>query len=302
MLLIKIKKWIKQKAGIRSWKWLKYKTKQKLERRYYKHRYSVQDIINLMKSMGLKKGGTVFVHSSWSEFYNFTGNINDFIDGILDEIGPDGTLAMPAYPDYSLSKNPDSVFSINSTPTIAGKIAETFRNYPGVKRSANRHSVCALGPMSNFLLEEHKYSITCWDEKSPYYKLAELDALVFSFGLGKYFIGTMVHCAESILKDEVPYFANLSRKKTILRIELQDKTIYNQEYYTHEDDLYVIITDNSRKRMLKYFDKSKFDRSKLSNLTINMHRAKYAINEMIALGRKGIVIYERPIPFKKYFV
>jgi len=297
----KIGKWIKRKVGIRSWKRLRVTAKRKIERLFYKRSYSTQEIIALMKSMGLKKGATVFVHSSWSEFYNYIGSINEFIDAILAEIGSDGTLAMPAYPDYSLITKPDSIFYINSTPTVAGKIAETFRNYPDVKRSVNRHSVCALGYMSSYLIDEHQFSTTCWDDKSPYYKLAELDALIFSFGLGKYFIGTAIHCASSILKDEVPYFARFFDKKTILKIELEDKTIYSKESYDSQDGFFRYITKGSRRNFIKHLDKSQYTRKKISNLSVNVYNARYLINESISLGRRGIVTYKRPNPSKELF-
>ena len=295
----KIALWLKRKMKIRSWERYKQITKRKVEQKFYKHRYSTGDIISLMKSMGLKKGKTVFVHSAWDEFYNYTGTINEFIDTILAEIGPNGTLAMPAYP---LLLKPDSVFRINRTPTEAGLIAETFRNYPGVKRSADRHSVCALGPKSDYLLNEHQYSLTCWDEKSPYYKLAELDALVFSFGLGKYFMGgTMIHCVESILKDEVPYFASFFTRKATLKIEMENKTIFVKENYEHEKDFLRYYSNRSIEKYNKHFEKSKYARTKISNLSVNMYEAGYFIHKAISLGRKGIVHYKTPFPSKHLF-
>jgi len=295
---IKIWKWIKRKAKIhRSWVQFKAVQRRKIERRFYKYHYSTQDIISLMKSMGLKKGATVFVQSSWDEFFNYTGTINEFIDAILAEIGTDGTLAMPALP---LLRKPDSIFRLKRTPTDAGMIAEAFRNYPGVKRSANRHSVCALGPKSDYLLNEHQYSVTCWDKKSPYYKLAEIDALVFLFGVD-FIIGTMIHCVESVLKDELPYFARFFIKKAILKIELEDKTIYSQESYTSEEGFPRYITKSSKRKFIKHFDKSKFAKTKLSNLFVQMYDANYFINRAIELGREGVVIFERPVPSKDLF-
>ena len=296
---VKIGKWVKRRFKIRSLEQFEKINKRKIERMFYKQRYSTQDIIALMKSIGLKRGATVFIHSSWDEFYNYTGTINDFIDAIITEIGPEGTLAMPAYP---LLRKPDSIFRMNRTPTAAGLIAETFRTYPGVKRSANRHSVCALGSKSDYLLKEHQYSETCWDKKSPYYKLAELDALVFSFGLGKYFTGTMIHCVDSVLKDEIPYFAAFFTKKTTLKIELENKTIFFQHTYEKDDDFFSYETDGTMKKYIKHFDISKFARTKLSNLSVNMYEAKYFINRAIDLGRKGIVRYTSPVPSKELFI
>lgn len=291
---------MKRTMKIRSWESFKANTKRKIDRRVYKQTYITSDIISLMKELGLKKGSNVFVHSSWDEFYNYKGSINEFIDAILTEIGPDGTLAMPAYP---LLRKLDSIFNIKSTPTAAGMIAETFRNYPGVKRSINRHSVCAIGPMSDYLLNEHQYSETCWDRKSPYFKLSEINALIFTLGLGKYFVGTTMHCADSILREEVPYFALFFQKKTIFKIRLADKSIYQQECYTAADDFSYYFTNRSHNKVIsRYFDKSKYVRTRLSNLTVNMYDANYLINRTIELGKRGIVVYLRPVPLKKYFI
>jgi len=272
--------------------------RRKIERFFYKRRYSAQDIVTLMKSMGLKKGATIFIHSSWKEFYNYTGTINEFIDALLVEIGTDGTLAMPAFP---LLKKTDNVFRINNTPSTTGILTEIFRNYPDVKRSANKSSVCAFGPKSDYLVNEHLYSVTSYDEKSPYYKLAELDALIFSFGLTKYYIGTSIHCVESLLRHELPYFHQFFTTKNILKIEMEDKTIYYQESYTKGENL-IYWNYRSKEKFIKHLDKSKYVRKKLSNLSVNMYEAKYLVNESIALGREGIVMYKIPIPSKKLFV
>jgi len=296
----KIWYWLKKKIRVHSWESFKARINRKIDKKIYKKTYSIDNIIALMKSMGLKKGSNVFIHASFDEFYNYRGTINDFINAILAEIGTEGTLAMPAYP---LLRKPDSIFDINRTPTAAGMIAETFRTYPGVKRSINwQHSVCAIGPMSDYLLDEHQYSVTCWDEKSPYYKLSKINALVFAFGLGKHFTGTFIHCVESILKDEIPYFALFFQKKEIRQIRLADKSIYKQEYYTASDNFERYISNRKdHKFVCQYFDPSKYKKTKISNLTVNMFDANYCINRTIELGRKGIVRYLRPKPVKNLF-
>ena len=296
----KIWYWLKKKIKIRSWEFFKANLKRRIDKKIYKKTYSTEEIITLMKSLGLKKGSNLFIHASFDEFYNYKGTINEFIDAILAEIGTEGTLAMPAYP---FLRKPDSIFDLKNTPTAAGMIAETFRNYPGVKRSINKHSVCALGPMSDYLLDEHQFSETCWDEKSPYYKLSKINASVFAFGLGKYFVGTIMHCADSVLKDEIPYFSLFFQKKAVIQIRLADKSIYKQEYYTASDDFSYYFTNRHHSKIIsRYFDKSKYKRTKISNLTVNMYDANYFINRAIELGRKGIVVYLKPKPLKKLFI
>ncbi len=271
--------------------------KRRFERLFYRKKYSSNDLMNHVRGLGLTEGDTVLVHSSWNEFYNCTGTINEFIDGILNIIGPNGTLVMPAYP---FLRKKDSIFDIKRTPTEAGIIAETFRNYPGVKRSINMHSVCALGSKADYLLNEHFYSETCWDVKSPYYKLANLNGKVLSFGLGKYFVGTIIHCADSILRDEVAYFSLFFKERKEVKYKIDDKII-SHSFFTSSADFRWSFTNRAHRKIIeKEYDKSKYKLSKISNLNVNIFDAEYFINRTIYLGRNGITRYNIPNP-KKYF-
>lgn len=263
------------------------------EKKNYKEKINANDIINMMVVCGLKKGSNIFIHSSWDEFYNYEGNANEFIEKVLDYIGPEGTLAMPAFP---LFYNQSNVFDVKKTPTAAGFLAERFRRYKGVKRSINiQHSVCAIGPMSDYLVKDHHRSITCWDEFSPYYRLSQINAIVYSFGLGGYFIGTIVHCADSILKNEHPFFANFFTKEvTYSYIDYENNKCVHT-YFTSSDYLKSKFTKRSRSKVVKkYFDKSKYFELKLSNLTIEAYDAKYTIEKLTELGRNGITLYIEP--------
>jgi aminoglycoside 3-N-acetyltransferase len=295
----KIWNWLKKKFKIRSKDLLIQKYRYKFGKLIYHKKYDTTELVELMKDMGLKEGSNVLIHSSWNEFYNYTGTIKNFIDAIIEVIGEKGTLAMPAYP---LLRKKTSVFDIKRTPTMAGLIAEEFRKYPGVKRSVSMHSVCALGPKADFLIKDHMYSVTNWDKKSPYFKLSEINGIVFTFGLGKYFVGTIMHCADSILSEESPYFAQFFTKKITNKYVLKDRKVYECDSYVSDDTFRYHFTDRSHNRVIsKYFDSSKYKRNKLSNLTVNMYDATYFINRSIELGRRGITVYTKP-KFEKRFL
>lgn len=260
----------------------------------YKKRFNVKNLTDIMEEMGMTRGSVIFIHSSWDEFYNFNGNEVQLIEKILDIIGPDGTLAMPAYP--LLRKN--KIFNLRHSVTRAGILQEAFRKYNNVKRSINvQHSVCAIGKNAEYLLFEHHLGETCWDEKSPYYKLASLNALVFSLGLRKYYIGTMVHCVESVLRMKVPYFRDFfNKEKTCFYYSLDNNSPV--EYYYQYD----MNENNPRKNYFfgnmiianRYFTNSYYRYSKISNLQISMFRANLVIPKMIELGAKGNTIYKKP--------
>ena len=290
---------VKKKYKIRSWELYKAKFMRRVESRIFRRKYSANELVAFMQELGLKKGSNVLLHSSWDEFYNFKGSPNEFIDAVIEAIGPEGTLVMPAYP---FLRKKESIFDLERTPTTAGLIPEVFRNYPGVKRSVNIHSVCALGKHADFLTRDHIHSVTCWDKKSPYYRLSEVDGIVFGIGLGKAFVGTIMHCIDSLLREESPYFAQFFTHKKMIKIKLSDGTEYEQEYLTSAEDFNYFFTDNHHRKIVNsYFDRSMFSRKRYSNLTINCYDVKYMINRGIELGRKGIVVYIKPDPNDFYF-
>lgn len=259
----------------------------------WKKKFKVPELLEVMQSLGLQKGSNVFIQCNWNEFYNFLGTEKDLINGILEIIGEDGTLMMPAFPLLRKGK----IFNLKKSVTGAGLLAECFRNYPGVKRSVNvQHSVCAIGPISDYMLSEHHNSDTCWDEKSPYYKLAETKTLVFIFGLGKYSLGTMIHCVESVLRKEVPYFQDFfDSEKTVYQYVDIDDSIKEYSCYNLRKNLNRVNKfGRSRFFCKKYFDDTYHKYAQISNLEISASKAEKVIPRLIELGRKGIIFYKKP--------
>lgn len=277
LLGIKAKEDLSLKAFIRCWH-------RRLGPYFYKTKYSPLDVVYAMKRAGMREGSTVFIQSSWGEFYNCTGTPQDLIREILTIIGKDGTLAMACMP-----VNCD-IFDVLNTPTKAGYLAECFRKYPGVKRSINvRHSVCAIGRNADYLLSEHHLGETPWDEKSPYYKLSKVDALVFGLGLGPYWVGTITHCVDSLLKDKVPYYTDMwDKEKT--KYEYIDYNGVQKSYYN-----YSMPKSGKHRRLTSYFLNRRICKKylhshyqQISNLQISCWEAKEVVPTLVELGRKGI--------------
>src|SRR5690606_25191262 len=289
---------IKKVFGIDSLQLFIKKQKKRINKLIYTKKYTATDLVTKMKELGLAKGSVVFIHSSMTEFYNYQGTAEELIQKIIDEIGEEGTLLMPAYPPRKneLIKKAQStnevVFDVLKTPSGAGYLTEVFRKWPGVKRSINlQHSVCAYGKLADYFTNEHHLSETAWDEKSPYYKLAEKNALIFALGL-EYFLGTIIHCTESLLKDKYKYFSLFFKNEFSYKYKNENgiEGIHSQ-----------FIPDNKRKRskvrIIKYFfDKKEFFYTKISNLRIEMVYARYTLDLFLQLAEKGITMYSEPNP------
>lgn len=142
--------------------------------------------------LGLEQGMTVMVHASFGKVGWTEGGAATVIKALLDVIGPDGTLVMPAAsPELAPSEgelkhppNPSRMFNRLTTPTSMGAIAECFRTWPGTLRSNHPlDSVCANGPKAHEIVKEHS-RVFCEGNGTPFEKLYELDGYTLLLGVG----------------------------------------------------------------------------------------------------------------------
>ena len=257
----------------------------------HRKKYQTKDLIDILKGFGVERGSNVFIHCGWDAFYNYEGSEKELLDAIIALIGPEGTLAMPAIPLIRKKK-----FDVRKTVTSAGFLAETFRRYPGVKRSANvRHSVCALGPLAEELTNSHHKSLIRFDENSPFYKMCQLDFKVVTMGLPAYFIGTIIHCVEGTLWKEIPYFRDFYDTEHLVRQEYVDAE-GNDSFYLEATDRCGVRSLFMRNQWLlhRYFDKHYRAKKKISNLQVSYVQAEYTFRRLCELARQGIVFYIKP--------
>lgn len=286
---------VKSITGISDISLFRKRIKKRFGKLLYTKKYTATDLINIMCEMGMHEGSVVCIHSSMMEFYNYQGTAQEFIDAILKVIGSTGTLMMPAFP----VTNPGDdiyIFDVENDKTGAGYLAETFRNYPGVKRSYNvRHSVCAIGKYADYLLSEHHIGHDCWDKHSPWYRLCELNGLVFNLGLPRTYIGTFHHCVESLLQYESPYWKLFFNKKRTYHYKIDGKVYEYQEYSSE------LLRKTGGKKVLRLFTQNEWQISRISNLEIKVFYSQNALNKMLELGRKGISVYRVPSTSKFKF-
>lgn len=285
-------KLVKKVFGIKDISLFKKNIHKRIGMLLYHKKYTAGDVVSVMKELGMHSGSVVCIHSSMKEFYNYAGTAKELIDSILEAIGEEGTLMMPAFPKDKLRNQSGYVFDKNNDPTGAGYLAETFRKYPNVKRSINvQHSVCAIGKYADYLTSDHHKTHDCWDKDSPWQRMIALDAIVFNLGMPGFYIGTFDHCVESILQFEHPYWAQFFYKLEEYRYYDDNNEIRTYSNYTSD------IERRTRERnVTKYFDDTRMRRMKLSNLVITAFYTQNCLNDMLELGRKGIGIYYVPNP------
>lgn len=165
--------------------------------------------------LGLRPGAIVMVHSSLGRIGWTDGGPVTVVEALLEVLGPDGTLVMPAESPQLAEPGNKHVFDPQTTPTTMGAIAEALRSYPGTRRSTHPLvSVCAHGSRAQEITAAHALEF-CEGRGTPFEKLYELDAWTLLMGVG-FDRCTSLHYAESL----VP-----TRRTTVSRFPLVENGV-----------------------------------------------------------------------------
>jgi len=169
-----------------------------------------------LKSLGLRRGDAVMMHSSLSALGPVDGGAETVVDALREAIGPEGTLLVPCFrgsvwgdmADFMITDGCPCTerFCPSRQPGFEGVIANTILKRPGSLRSCNRsHSWAALGPAAERLLQSHRDSVTFCGKHSPFEALLELDGCVLTLGVGVNTITNWHYWEELLL---VPYLGH----------------------------------------------------------------------------------------------
>lgn len=168
-----------------------------------------------LTELGVKKGDGLFVHASMKAVGFTIGGARTIVEALLDAVGKAGLLGMPgfstdAYFPSTLDRSTltqdqitqieDAVpgFDVGKSPTDnVGLIGETFRTWPGTRRSDHPSlSVCLNGPLAQSYLDDHSLAWAT-GAQSPFGRLQDRpDMKILLIGVG-WNRCTALHTAET---------------------------------------------------------------------------------------------------------
>lgn len=259
-----------------------------LSRRIYRTPFTLDQTRDLLVQLGFARGRVVWVQSSWNDFYNLPARPSEVLALMLDLLGPEGTLVMPAFP---LGADAAKVLDIDRVPSSTGLLTELFRRNPGTLRSIHlTSSVCAAGPAADFLVRDHHRDLFPWGTQTPYCRLMDVDARLVCLGLGRFVMNlTPLHAVECLLYDEIPFFRTVFdgtvRYRWVRRSGEEGQSEYRQR-----------IGRLKLRGYGRHFAQDSYVERRLSNLDAFAIDARSAIGQAVALGRRGITIYADPKP------
>lgn len=259
-----------------------------LSRRIHRTPFTLDQTRDLLTQLGFARGRVVWVQSSWNDFYNLQARPSELLGTMLDLLGPEGTLVMPAFP---LGADPAKVLDIDRVPSSTGLLTELFRRHPGTLRSIHlTSSVCAAGPAADYLVRDHHRDLFPWGVQSPYCRLMDVDARLVCLGLGRFVMNlTPLHAVECLLYDEIAFFRTVF-EGTVRYRWMRRTGEQGQSEYRYR------IGRIKLRGYGRHFAPDSYVERRLSNVDAFAIDARAAIGQAVALARRGITIYADPKP------
>jgi len=145
-------------------------------------------------SKGMRPGDHLLVHSSLRSVGPIEGGPDALIDALLEVVGPEGTLAMPAF-NYRVHL-PFPHFDARTTPGRTGALTEIFRKRTETLRSLHpTHSITAQGKRAAEFLADH-YKFQTFGIGSSIDRLAQAGGYVLLLGV-THLANSCIHVGES---------------------------------------------------------------------------------------------------------
>ena len=149
-------------------------------------------LIQNFLELGVKPGGVLLVHTSFSKIKPIEGGPLGLISALRSALGSDGTLVMP-----SMSYDDDQPFDKTTSPCPEmGIVADTFWRLPGVLRSDNNHAFAAIGRLAEKIVAPHPMDVP-HGLASPVGRVYEMDGQVLLLGVD-HGSNTTIHLCENL--------------------------------------------------------------------------------------------------------
>lgn len=167
------------------------------------------DIVFGLRSVGIKKGDVVMVHSSLSSMGWVVGGAETVIEAFWEVLSSKGTVVVPTLCQRDKERRFET-WDIEKSPSDVGRITETLRLDPRSLRSDHpTHSVAAIGAKAVDITIGHKTAhgrMSPWGDAafgkgSPWEKLYEYNAQYLFLGVG-FSVNTMHHFIQAVLVEK----------------------------------------------------------------------------------------------------
>ena len=189
-----------------------------------------KDISNALRTVGVKEGDILMVHSDIGSFGKLANADKEFllhslVESIQEVAGKEGTIIMPTF-TYSFLKN--EAFDVQKSKSATGTLTEYFRNQDGVQRTIHpTHSVAVAGNRARQIMDIGKGT---FDKNSIFGKMHKFNGKILLFGVKFHKACTFIHYIEEMHQVPYRYMKKLRGKIIENSKEYEDKFFFYYRY------------------------------------------------------------------------
>ena len=186
--------------------------------------FGPDELQRLLLGLGVERGDTLLVHSSFDAFEGFQGKPSDVISVLQAVVGAEGVVMMPTMTFSGTAvayARTDPLFDESRTPSKMGLLTELFRRSPQVLRSVHpTHSVALWGRDAGAIAAGHHLARTPCGVGTPFKALLKRNGKIILLGTD---IGvlTFFHLLEETFEAELPV-APFTQEEFMLRSKTRD--------------------------------------------------------------------------------
>lgn len=158
-------------------------------------------------SLGIRHGDILLVHSSMSSLKKTGMDPKQIIDFLLSLVGPEGTLALPAFPAQDRMERTDGAYDYDPKASVSwtGVIPSLFCAYDGAIHSElPTNPLVAKGAHAEDMMRDNLMALSPNGEHSSMAYCMHHRAKVLFLGVPSHNTNTMMHVCEEIMGEDWP--------------------------------------------------------------------------------------------------
>jgi aminoglycoside 3-N-acetyltransferase len=254
--------------------------------------YDAERLNVALRSLGVRQGDSVMLHSAFGEHFGFRGSIEELTKTFTDAVAPNGHLLMVSLPYRSSALEYLGTlkqFDVRNTPSMMGLVSELFRRRRDVLRSLHpTHPVLVHGPRAHWFVDEHPTCVYPCGPGTPFDRLASVDGKAVFFNV-PFAMFTFFHYLEHLVSSDLPFplytekpfsvrvIDEMGNPRTVTTFAFSAEAISRRRFHVLEDEL------RRRKLILE---------RRVGNSRILAVRIRDAVDCVEDLRRKGRYFYE----------
>ena len=172
--------------------------------------YTREKLTRDFTNLGIEKGDTLFIHSSFKSLGPVEDGAGTVITALEETVGQDGLILMPTFSLLPSREERVASWDVPTTPSTVGWLTEFFRQMPDTYRSDHySHAIAARGKSAEAFVADHlkregyqsPWDLHPWGKTygthSPMFRAYKSDAKLLMIGVD-YNTSTYIHLVEVI--------------------------------------------------------------------------------------------------------